>query len=168
VQLRVLDTELPSTAAGEQTVFLRDQKSQVEKRVLRPVPGEPGSYQGSFTMADPGAFSFLVFQGQNPADTVLAREDVLVRVPDKELEQSSMDADTLKRIAEASHGSDSSGRYVFLADAKGLADDFAARKAWVHRERTDTRPAWDSLWSLLALLAVLGTEWFLRKRARLV
>ena len=168
VQLRVQDSELQPTQAAEQTVFLRDQKNQVDKRVLRAVPGEPGLFQASYTMADPGAFSFLVFANQNPADSVIAREDVLVRVPDRELADSSQDAAALQRIAEASHGSDASGRYVFLAAAAELAAEFQNRKSYESREDTRTRPAWDSAWSLALLLAVLGAEWLLRKRARLV
>ncbi len=168
VQLRVYDVELQPAVADEQPVFLRDAEGDAQRRLLRPVPGEPGLYQASFTMPEPGAFSFLVFANQNPADTVLAREDVLVRIPDQELADSSQDADTLRRIAEASHGVDNSGRYVFLGDAAGLVADFAARKSYETREDTRTRQVWDTVWSLLLLLSVLGAEWLLRKRARLI
>lgn len=168
VQLRLLDAELQPTVMADQTVFLRDSRGNLEKRAVRAVPGEPGTYTATFTMADPGAFSFLVFANQNKDDAVLAREDVLVKVPDKELADSSQDAEGLRRIAAASHGSDDSGRYVFLSDAAQLADDLRSRRAVESREDTQTRPAWDSLWSLLAVLAVLAAEWLLRKRARLV
>lgn len=168
VQLMVHDAELQPAIADEQQIFLRDGRGGTEPRVLRAVPGEPGTYQASFTMPDPGAFSFLVFAHQNPADAVLAREDVLVRVPDRELADSSQDADLLRRVAEASQGPDGAGRYVFLADAASLAADFAGKKSVENREDTSTRPAWDSLWSLIVLLAVLSAEWLLRKRARLV
>ena len=168
VLLLVHDTELQPAVAAEQTIFLRDQKGATEKRILRAVPGEPGSYQANFTMADTGAYSFLVFANQNPADTVLAREDVLVKVPDKELAQSSQDIATLRNIAEASRGADGTGRYVFLTDAAQLAVDIASRKAFESREDTRTTPAWDRAPSLLLLLGVLAAEWILRKRARLV
>ncbi len=168
VQLRVQDTELQPAVAAEQPIFLRDHRENVDKRVLRAIPGEPGTYQATFTMPDAGAFSFLVFANQNPADTVIAREDVLVRMPDREMSDSSQDVETLRRIAAASHGTDGSGRYVFLADADSLLTDFAQRKAWESREDTRTRPAWDNLWALLVVLGLLATEWLLRKRARLV
>ena len=168
VQLRMLDAELQPAVQSEQPIFLRDQANATEKRVLRAVPGEPGTYQASFSMLEAGAYSFLVFANDNPVDRVLAREDVLVKVPDREMSQSSQDAETLQRIAEASRSADGSGRYVFLADAASLAGDFASRKAYESREDTRTRPIWDSMWSLLALLCVLATEWLLRKRARLV
>ena len=119
-------------------------------------------------MAESGAFSFIVFANENPADAVLAREDVLVRIPDQELANSSQDAETLRRIAEASHGIEDSGRYVFLGDATGLATDFLNRKSYETREDTLTRPVWDTGWSLLVVLLVLGLEWLLRKRARLI
>lgn len=168
VQLRVQDEELQPAVAAEQPIFLRDQRNPPERRVLRAVPGEPGVYQASFTLPDAGAFSFLVFANQNPADTVLAREDVLVRMPDKEMSDSSQDAELLRRVAAASHGADRSGRYVFLADAAGLAAEFAQRKAAESREDTRTRPVWDSFWALLLVLGLLAVEWLLRKRARLV
>lgn len=168
VQLLVRDAELQPAVAAEQPVFLRDHTGGVEKRLLRAVPGEPGSYQATFTLADPGAFSFLVFANQNPADSVLAREDVLVKVPDREMANSSQDADLLRRVAEASKGSEGSGRYVFLAAADELLADFAGKKSVENREDTRTRPAWDTIWSLLLLLTVLAAEWLLRKRARLV
>jgi hypothetical protein len=168
VMLRVADAELQPAVAQEQPIFLRDQHGTVEKRVLRAVPSEPGAYQASFTMAEPGAYSFLVFANQNKDDAVLAREDVLVKVPDKEMSESSQDAETLRRIAEQSRGADGTGRYVFLADADDLADDFEGRKTYESREDTRTRPVWDTSWSLFLLLGILAAEWILRKRARLV
>ncbi|MBL8751765.1 MAG: hypothetical protein JNK15_00585 [Planctomycetes bacterium] len=168
VQLRMHDSELQPAAVAEQPIFVRDTANRTEKRILRPVPGEPGLYQGTFTMADPGAFAFLVYANQNPADTVLAREDVLVRVPDKEMADSSQDAETLRAIAKASHGSDTSGRYVFLADAGSLGAEFKNHKAFESQVDTKTIPAWDSLWAIVLVLGLLSAEWLLRKRARLV
>lgn len=168
VTLRVHDVELQPVTAEEQPVFLRAAEGKAERRILHGVPGDPGTYQASFTMADPGAFSFLCFANDNPADTVTARQDVLVRVPDREMADSSQDQQTLQRIADASSGADAKARYVFLAEAGSLAADFAARKPFENREETRTRPAWDNGWSLLVLLLLLGAEWILRKRARLV
>lgn len=168
VTLRVLGEELQPASASEQVVFLRKEDGNVERRALRAVPGEPGSFQATFTMADPGAFSFLVHANQNPADRVLARADVLVRIPDRELADSSQDAETLRRISEASSGPDAKARSLFLAQASLLAEDFAGRKPHESREESQTRPAWDSGWSLAVLLLLLGIEWILRKRARLV
>jgi hypothetical protein len=168
VQLRAQDDELQPAAAQEQTVFLRNQDGAPEKRVLRAVQGEPGVYQASFTMAAPGAFSFVAYANANPTDDVLARQDIVVRRPDREMADSSQDADTLRRIAAASRSADVGGRYVFLADVDSLAADLQARRPAESRQETRTRPAWDTVWSLAGILTVLAVEWLLRKRARLV
>ncbi len=168
VQLRMLDAELQPAVSSEQPIYLRDGTNATEKRVLRAIPGEPGAYQGSFTMNDAGAFSFVVFANDNPADTVLAREDILVKVPDQEMSESSQDRPALERIAESSGSTDGAGRYVFLADAAELIEDYRARKAYEERENTRTESIWDTTWSLVVLLGILAIEWLLRKRARLV
>ena len=100
--------------------------------------------------------------------TFSGNQDVLVKVPDKEMSESSQDRDNLRRIAEASRSADGTGRYVFLTEAGSLVEDFKDRKAFESREDTSTRPVWDSYWSLLVLLVILAVEWLLRKRARLV
>lgn len=168
VQLRIADSELQPKIADEQSIFLQAAEGEPEKRLLRSVPGEPGLFQASFTMPQPGAFRFLAFANENPADVVLAREDLLVRIPDQELADSSQDADSLRSIAAASRGADSSARYVFLGDATDLIAEFADRKSYETREDTRTRPVWDTWWSLIAVLTALGAEWLLRKRARLI
>ena len=168
VQLRLHDSELQPMVTDEQSVFVRAAEGAPRPRVLRSVPGEPGLYQGSFTMNDTGAFSFLVFANDNPDDAVIGRQDVLVRIPDQELADSSQDAETLRRISRASRGADANGRYVFLGDATNLVADFADRKAYTTREDTRTRAIWDNAWSLFLVLSLLGLEWLLRKRARLI
>ena len=55
-----------------------------------------------------------------------------------------------------------------LGDAASLVREFQGRKTYETREDTSTRPVWDTVWSLLLVLAVLGLEWLLRKRARLI
>jgi hypothetical protein len=57
---------------------------------------------------------------------------------------------------------------VFLGDAAGLVTDFSGRKSYETREDTLTSPVWDTWWSLLLVLSLLGAEWLLRKRARLI
>jgi len=168
VALRVHDEELQPAVAREHTIFVRDESGRVERRTLRAVPSEPGLFQASFTMADPGAFSFMVFANQNPADAVQAREDVIVRIPDKELADSSLNTAGLRRISELSSSQDARGVFTFLADTSDIAGEFADRRAFENREETRTRPAWDDAWALVLLLALLAAEWILRKRVRLV
>jgi uncharacterized membrane protein len=164
VHLDVRDDEFQPSQAEEFAVFLRRPEGQPERRMLRATPGDPGSYQGSFTMDQPGSVSILVAQDDNPAGEVLAREDVLVKIPDREMAQSSQDRETLEKIAAHSKG----GRYVFLGDADQLLADFKENKPYEHKVDSSTRPLWDQFWVLVVVLAILGLEWALRKRARLV
>ncbi|MCC6671793.1 MAG: hypothetical protein IT458_12075 [Planctomycetes bacterium] len=150
--------------ATEATVFLRRADGKPQRRTLRAVPGEEGAYQGAFTMDEPGTVSWLVFANDNPADKVLAREDVLVKVPDREMAQSSQDRAMLEQIAAASKG----GRHLFVGRADELAAELKGRKAFEHEVDRVTRPVWDTIWTLLVVLSLLAAEWLLRKGARLV
>ena len=99
---------------------------------------------------------------------MLAREDLLVRIPDQELADSSQDAERLRSVSRASKSADTNPRYVFLGAATDLIPEFADRKSFETREDTRTRPVWDTWWSLVVVLSALGAEWLLRKRARLI
>lgn len=164
VTLLARDEEFQPLILDEHPVFLRRADGSPERRVLRPLPTEPGTYRARFTLDDPGSYSFLVYENDNPGDEVLAREDVLVEIPDRELADSSQDRETLKQVADAS----GDGRYVFLADVDELAEDLAERRLVQRQLDTSTRTIWDQSWVLFVLLGLLGVEWILRKRARLV
>jgi uncharacterized membrane protein len=164
VSLLVQDEEFNPAVADKRTIFLRPAEGESQRRTLRAVTGEPGHFQASFTMEEPGAISILVNQDDNPANEVLARQDVLVRIPDREMAWSSQDRETLTEVARATRG----GRYLFLARAEEILEEFSGQTPFKHEVDRTTRPAWDNIWTILALLTVLGAEWILRKRARLI
>lgn len=169
LSLLVHDDEFHPSVAREHAVFVRRADEEAERRTLRAVIGEPGHYEGSVTLDEPGAVSFLVFANDNPADAVLARQDVLVKIPDRELAQSNLDPETLQRVAQASGGGDATGgTYRPLSEADDLAELFAGRRQVDTPLETTQRPLWDSGWALGLLLLILGAEWILRKRSRLV
>lgn len=158
------DDEFQPSSAREAKIFLRRADGQPEARTLRAVPGELGRFEGSFSLDRPATVSVLVFDNDNPADKVLAREDVLIKIPDREMSHSSQDKATLEQIAAASKG----GSYLFLGDADTLAEKFAGRRnpdTEIHRRQESL---WDSSWTLFLILGLLSLEWILRKRARLV
>ena len=159
------DDELRPSARSEAVVFLRNSaEGAPERRVLRASPGELGTYHGTINLDRPASVSVLVFENDNPGDKVLAREDVLIKIPDRELSHSSQDQATLKATAQASKG----GRYVFLGNALDLAADFRDRRAPDTEIRREVETLWDRWWVLLVVLGLLATEWVLRKRVRLV
>src|SRR5690606_36991038 len=103
VQLQLLDAELAPRQSAEATVFFRRADGAPERRTLQATaPGEGGQYEGRFALLDPGIVSVLVFENDNPDGELLAREDVLVKVPDVEMARSSQDRETLEQTAAAS------------------------------------------------------------------
>ncbi|MEZ5963500.1 MAG: glutamine amidotransferase [Planctomycetota bacterium] len=165
VQLRLLDAELAPRRANEQAVFFRRADGQPERRTLQATaPGENGEFEGRFTLQDPGVVSVLVFENDNPDGQMLAREDVLVKIPDVELARSSQDRDTLEQVAAASKD----GFYTFLGDTQRLIDAFKDRRPYETEVDRTTRPLWDTWWTFVIVLLLLTAEWILRKRVRLV
>ena len=164
ITLLIHDDELQPSTAQEAVFYLRRADGDPERRTLRAVPDELGRYQGTFSLDRPASVSVLVFDNDNPLDQVLAREDVLVKIPDREMSHSSQDRETLEMIAKSSKD----GRYVFLGDANDLAEDFRDRRTpdtEIHRQ---IRTLWDKWWVLAVIVGLLAVEWILRKRARLV
>ncbi len=164
IHLEMQDEELAPSTEDAATVFLRRADTMAERRSLRVVPGEPGTYKGSFALDRPASVSVLVYEHDNPADKILAREDVLIEIPDREMSHSSQDRDTLTAIAERSKG----GRYVFLGGVEELIEEFRGRKPLEQEINRQTEPIWDQAWVLFLVLALLSAEWLLRKWARLV
>ncbi|MHC4918001.1 MAG: hypothetical protein ACYTKC_00270 [Planctomycetota bacterium] len=164
IHLEVQDEEQAPSTESEAVVFIRRADTAPERRTLRVVPGEPGTYKGSFTLDRPASVSVLVFEADNPQDKILAREDVLIEIPDREMSHSSQDQKTLTAIAERSKG----GRYVFLGDVHELIPEFLDRKPLEQEINRQTEPIWDQAWVLFLVLALLSAEWLLRKWARLV
>ena len=164
VTLLAHDAEMQPLLTEQLAIFMRRERGPLERKLLRPTSLEPGTYEGRFTLDQPGSYSFLVLDGDRENGEALARQDLLVKIPDRELADSSQDRAQLEAIARQSKD----GRYVFLADAAELAQDLARRRPVSTEVDRSTRPIWDSTWSLLVLLGVLSVEWLLRKRARLV
>jgi hypothetical protein len=103
-----------------------------------------------------GAYSFLVFANQNPADTVLAREDVLVKVPDKEMahiQPGHCDPAQHRRSSRGLMGQGATSSSPTPPNSPSTSP--AGRPSRAARTPAP-RPAWDSAPSLLLLLGVLG------------
>jgi hypothetical protein len=122
--------------------------------LLRPLPGQPGMYRGEFMAPSPGAYSFRVERDPQ------ARLDFTVAEPRLELGDTAMNEALLKQMAEASGGA------YYREESLHQLPDAIGKKT----ERVLSRiepPLWSSPIYFMLLLAVVTTEWLLRKRYQL-
>jgi len=119
--------------------------------------GEPGRYATGFRADEPGLYRVHTEARQGAAVLGTAESVVLVGGVDREMADPRRNDDVLRRLAEAT-----GGELVASGDAGRIADRLAAREA-------DQRPAamrelWHTPWTFLLVVALVGTEWGLRRR----
>ncbi len=155
----------PVTDAEATARIFRDDKLVLRKKMAY-VPNSLGMYSADlgelpggtyrYELESPAAAKLLAGEG---ADSVSTRFFVESAIPVEQVELAA-DRGLLERLARLTGGT--------VADPHRAGDVVAALGPAVvtHRERRQWA-LWDS-WPLLALIVLLaGTEWFLRKRARL-
>jgi hypothetical protein len=82
---------------------------------------------------------------------------MLVGGADAEMTDPRLDGELLQRIAVAS-----GGRVVAESDVPALAESLRARLPAA--ARAATRDLWNSAWCFVAIVALLSSEWILRRR----
>ena len=121
---------------------------------LRPAEGRPGLYEGFFSPTRPGRFRVEANAGDRSLSntTEFQASDV-----DPELVDTDMQIDRLRRIAELS-----GGQCVGVQELNDLSSLINLEPY----EETYTSEAslWDNAWIMLLLVALMGTEWIVRRR----
>jgi uncharacterized membrane protein len=117
---------------------------------LRPVPDQPGTYRGEFVAPAPGNYKFFLERDQ---ETQL---DFTVLEPKFELGESAMNLPLLKELATLS-----GGVYLRDDDLRRLPEIIGRRADKV--TSTQEVELWSSPLCFLVLLALVTTEWILRK-----
>ncbi len=159
IEARVLDTDFrPSIEPSVKIqVGAADQKpSELE---LSQVGSRAGVYRGTLTPKATGSVRLWIEQ----AGERTATAEFSVRLPSREQADPAPDAALMKELALLG-----GGQALELARADDLAAQFPPGQE--RREAIFSRleDVWDSWTSLLFALALLATEWILRKRAELV
>ncbi len=156
---RVLDEDFRPSEAQTVDAHLAGPEGAESELKLTLVPDHPGLYRSSFDVQRPGLYrAWTESSGVRTAST-----EFEVTLPSRENNEPAPDPELMRRVAEAGHGS-----AVELADLRELEREF--RGGEEHREPISAgmQDAWDH-WTTLALaLALLCTEWILRKRWELV
>jgi len=162
VSANVLDETFEPVRAASFTVYLdrTAPTKQSSSLKLEPVPHIPGLYQGYFTPDQAGRYA--VRAPGAAADSSLANtaEFAVAAAPLEQLERAAQE-EALQKMAEVS-----GGRYFRVRDLPKFVETIAGeeRTAPVRRERE----LWDLPVVFLAVLALLGLEWFLRRKYDLV
>jgi hypothetical protein len=136
------------------------QEEKVIETVLRPIGS--GRYEGSIDGLSEGDYTF---KASAQTDGQQLGEDngrFTVGELNLEFQDTRMNAALLRQLAFRT-----GGRYYSPTDLGGLAQDIASQPSFSSREsiRTSTLELWNWRYSLIAIVLLLATEWFLRKRS---
>lgn len=122
---------------------------------LKPEPMSPGLYQGYTPAAREGTYGIQ----PGPTHRPFANEATFrVRAVEREFAETAMREPLLQKMAALS-----GGRYLRMRDLPALPEMVRDRRRRVRTLRREIT-LWDTGWAPLALLALVGTEWFLRRR----
>jgi hypothetical protein len=125
---------------------------------LEPVRGKPGSYEGRMRPPREGNYEVTSAELESGEDTAMQSFRVIASQTESE---GPMDQGELMDLAEAADG-----RFVPPDQLLRAADAIPSREA--RQVIRIPHAVWDSWVSLMLFLALLCTEWILRKRANLL
>lgn len=133
---------------------LQDGSGPSAEVLLRPVPEQPGLYEGQFVAGQPGPYQFWV--ESDPGTTL----EFSVTDPRFEWGDTALNEPLLRQLASVTGGA-----YFREEDLHQLPDAIQARTERVRS--TLEVPLWSSPLYFLVLLGVVTAEWLLRKRSDL-
>ncbi len=156
LRVRFIDERQAPVADDGVTVIL-EREGQPNQRVkLARNATNRGIFEGSFADALDGKYHAWV--GTPTLEGQAASADFLVVAPPGELERIQMDADTLKLVAEETRG-----RFYRIRDVDRLPGQLPPGHQ-VPIEALPPEVMWNRWWLLAAFLALITSEWILRKR----
>jgi hypothetical protein len=141
---------------------LQVEGEQPETVFLLPVPNRPGVYEAAFTAKKTGNHTLRIRLPGTDSEGGNIETPFTVELPSVETNQVWLDKALLTDIAKLS-----GGQYF---EANQLADLVAAipDKTQIIEVREKPQPLWDKQGLLGALVGLLGVEWLLRKRFKLL
>jgi hypothetical protein len=155
VSANVLDEVFDPVRAPAYTVHLEreDAPGETQEAVLQPVPDIPGLYQGFFRPEEAGRYVVRAPVGDRGAAGEAAFQVTAVEV---ERLERAMQETLLRQVAEAS-----GGEFLGVRDLPDLVERLTGADRTTI-ERTE-QPLWDLPVVFLALVALMGGEWLLRR-----
>lgn len=164
VEARLLDERHLPLDRPEIVMTIRHEGDPDRTLTLAPQTGRPGWYRGRFVPLRPGTYPLQIdLPGGPDSERAAVRGEVRVGQADIEFRQTPLDREALRALASQSAGGD----YLEIDEAGRLADLIPNRTVSMVLSGEPTR-LWDRWWTFAVLVALLGAEWFLRKRACLL
>ncbi len=159
VRLRAADGSIPATAAP-QAFLVRDGETLATVE-LAPDPNHAGIYRGLTPRLKEGDFEIAVAEAPNAP-----RADPRLHLrasdrEDRELAQLTLNTSLLQSLAQSTDGQ-------FLRESQAAELPALLKRADRKQTRIRETLLWSSWWWFGALLALLTSEWLLRKRLRLI
>ncbi len=164
IEARLLDSRHLPLKQERVEASMRVGGQRVRPVVLEAQPNRPGWYRGRFVPTQIGTYVLRIdLPGTGGTEPATIRGEVHVGRPDLEFRQTQLDRRTLRTLASQSAG----GEYLDIDEVDRLGTLIPSRAASLVLTG-QPRPLWDRWWTLLLLVSLLGIEWAVRKRARLL
>jgi hypothetical protein len=164
ITLDVLDRDYEPSRMKAQTVKLEMPSAEPGRRetvdlVIPLDPSEAGAYRKTIVPTRPGDYRLTATTDDTKDDP----PEKLFHVVQSSLEGRDLllNEKSLRDMADASEG----GAYMYLADLPKLEPTAPKKSVPVNRHEDEM---WDNGWTLAIAVGLLGVEWLLRKRWRLV
>lgn len=155
VRARFLDERL--APGGNDVTLTMESPGQARSRTTLHRSATVGSvFEGSLAGLREGTYEFVLSDPQLPGHPPTARFSVVT--PPGEMARLAMDRAALTAAAETTHG-----KFYTIADAEHLADELP-RGRRVPIENLPPVELWNRWWLLAPFLALVISEWILRRR----
>lgn len=160
ISMTVRDAAFSPVANAEVSLALTAPNG--ESRILSPALSSPqqGRYAVAARFDQPGVYRLDATADRAGVRLGAASRQVLVGGADLEMAQPRLNAAVLQRLA-----AETDGHYLPAERAGELAE--LLRESRVAAGTPEQRDLWHNGWSFLVLVALLGAEWLLRRRAGL-
>jgi hypothetical protein len=178
LEARILDPSFQPSRKPNQPAFVRAMKSgKITPIQLDSVPGEPGTFRSTFVVNDEGRYEAWLTADDLQGGKRVASVEFTAQLPDRENRDPMLDAATLKAIAAISAGSQEklpggdptqTDHYVPLSRIEEIARRFKDSGRVDIPQTPEVADLWDRSTVLLVLVALLASEWWLRKQSQLL
>jgi hypothetical protein len=121
------------------------------------VDGTPGRHAASFVPDEPGLYRVSVEARRGDMVLASSEQPVLAGGADPEFVDPRLNETVLRQVAERS-----GGRYLTGDDTTRVAAALRAGRA--QRRPSEVRDLWHNAWSFGLIVALLATEWALRRK----